>query len=86
MHPDNHTYDVNFEIVGMLQSNRHYTFEEIPGQGTKIRFDDSYRVLSAGMKILDVLGLFKGMYRKGSERILKTYISEAEDQLAEKKR
>lgn len=84
INPDNYTYDSKQIMPGMFESSRHYTFTEIPGEGTRIRFDDEYRLLNPLMRILDATGLLKRYISKNADKILRGFIAEAEEQLAEK--
>jgi len=81
LHPEDYTYDITSTMPGMIEDKRHYRFTEVPGQGTRIRFESNYRTFGFGMKLMDSLGLLKRLIVKGSQRTLDAYVAEAEEQL-----
>ena len=86
INPETYTYDVKLTSPG-FESHRHYTFTEVPGEGTMMRFDEDYRVTGTAYKILDALGILKlGAKYSAKHGGHYVYAAEAEEQLGDRRK
>lgn len=83
-HQENYTCDVRITVPGRAESHRHYALTEV-SEGTRIAFQDKYRILALGLKIADAFGLVKLRLSRRAEQIMKAYVAEAEEELSQRR-